>query len=133
MPKVIKPTLHSLLDYAVAGTFLMVAAAFWPRNRRAAIGSALCAGAVVANNIFTDYPGGVAKVMNYKSHGRIDAGLAGITATLPRLMGFADEPEAKFFGRQALVEITINSLTDFDAYDGSATDRLPYSHEEDTE
>ena len=78
MPKVIDPTTHALLDYAVAGSFLLMGVLFWKRSKRAAIGSLFCCGATAANIMLTDYPGGTRKVVSYKSHGRIDAGLAGM-------------------------------------------------------
>ena len=117
MPKVIGPNTHAVLDCAVAGTFLFMAARFWRRNRRAAVGSLLCGGAALASNLLTDYPGGALRVVNYSTHGTIDAGLATLTAATPRLMGFSDEPEAGFFGAQALVETAITSLTNFDHYE----------------
>jgi len=52
--------------------------------------------------MLTDYPAGALDVISYRTHGRIDGGLAAVTATLPRLMGFANEPEAKVFGALAL-------------------------------
>ena len=62
MPKMISPRVHSALDYAVAGSFLLMGALFWKRNRRAAIGSLLCGGATAAVSLLTDYPGGARKV-----------------------------------------------------------------------
>ncbi len=117
MPKLINPTAHAVIDYAVAGSFLLMGILFWKRNKRAAVGSLFCGGAAVANILFTDYPGGVYKVISYKSHGRIDTGLAGITAAMPRLMSFDSEPEAKFFEAEALSKTAIVGLTDFEYYE----------------
>jgi len=44
-------------------------------------------------------------------------GLAAVTATLPRLMGFANEPEAKVFGALALAETVVAGITDFKHYE----------------
>ncbi len=68
MPKVIGPATHAVLDYAVAGAFLFMAARFWKRNRRAAMGSLLCGGAAVAGNLLTDYPGGALELLDYGTH-----------------------------------------------------------------
>ncbi len=124
MPKVIQPTTHAVIDYAVAGTFLLMAARFWKRNRRAAMGSLICGGAAVANAIVTDYPGGVFRRMEYRTHGRIDAGLAALTASIPGFLEFEDEPEARFFGLQALAESTVTGLTDFDYYEANPVRRV---------
>ncbi len=48
MPKVIDPTTHAVLDYAIAGSFLLMGVRFWRRSKRAAIGSLVCGGAVVS-------------------------------------------------------------------------------------
>ena len=117
MPKVIGPATHAVLDYAVAGAFLFMAARFWKRNRRAAMGSLLCGGVAVAGNLLTDYPGGALELLDYGTHRNMDAGLAALTAATPRLMGFSGDPEAGFFGAQALVETAINSMTDFEYYE----------------
>jgi hypothetical protein len=117
MPKMVKPSTHAVLDCAIAGSFLLMAARFWRRNRRAAIGSLICGGAAAANVVLTDYPGGALDLLSYKTHGRVDSGLAGITAVVPRLMGFANEPEAKVFGALALAETVVSGITDYKYYE----------------
>ena len=115
MPKVIGPKTHAIIDYAVAGSFLAVGALYWGRNKRAAISAFICGGATVLNAMLTDYPGGVWKKMSYRAHGKVDAGLVGATGSMPSLMGFADDNEAKFFKVQAIAEATVTAMTDFDA------------------
>jgi len=122
MPKMISPRVHSALDYAVAGSFLLMGALFWKRNRRAAIGSLLCGGATAAVSLLTDYPGGARKVIPYSMHGQIDTGLIAMTAAMPKLVKIESDPEAKFFSRQALAKTAITAMTDFD-HDGRKTSR----------
>ena len=117
MPKVMSPATHAVADYAVGGIFFLAAAWFWKRNRRAAMGSLLCGGAKVANALLTDYPGGTAPVISYRTHGRMDAVIAGITASTPQLMGFSDQPEARLFSAQALAETLITGMTDYGCYE----------------
>lgn len=117
MPKVISPTTHAVADYAIAGVFFLAAARLWKRHRRAAMGSLLCGGAKAANALLTDYPGGVAGRISYRTHGRIDAGIAGITASTPMWMGFSGEPEARLFSIQALAETVISGMTDYAYYE----------------
>jgi hypothetical protein len=117
MPARIGPATHAALDYAIAGTFLLMAAKLWRRNRRAAVGSLLCGGAAAANALLTDYSGGAYDLIDYKTHARVDAALAGLAASAPRLFGFADEDEARFFGILALAGTVVASITDFDHYE----------------
>jgi hypothetical protein len=114
MPKVLGPATHAAFDYAFAGSLFIMAAWLWKRNRRAAVGSLLCGGATAANAILTDHPVGAVDLIDYKTHARIDAGLAALTAATPRLMGFANDDEARLFSVHALARTVVGSLTDFD-------------------
>ena len=116
MPKVINPTAHAALDYAVAASFLLMGARLWRRHRRAAVASLMCGGAAATNALLTDYPGGVFRVIDYKTHGRIDAGIAAMTASAPQLMGFSREAEARFFSVEALAETVVTGMTDYNHY-----------------
>ncbi len=118
MPKVIDPTTHAVLDYAVAGTLLLIGARLWKRNRRAAVGSLISGAATLANAMVTDYPGGVFKKIEYKAHGRYDAAIAGFTASAPRLLRFSGEAEARYLDIVALTETAVIGLTDFHCYEG---------------
>ena len=120
MPKVISPTTHAVLDYVVAGSFFLKAAALWKRNRRAAGASLVCGGAALANSLVTDYPGGVFRKISYRTHGRNDSAIAGFTAAAPKLLGFAHDREARFFGFEALTGTVISGLTDFEYYEEEA-------------
>jgi len=53
--------------------------------------------------------------MSFETHGKIDAGLAGITAAIPGLMGFANEVPARFFEASAVAESVAAGLTDYTA------------------
>jgi hypothetical protein len=122
MPK-ISPRTHAALDYAIAGSFVLMGALFWRRNRRAAVGALVCAGATAAVSLLTDYPGGVKKVIPYSLHGKIDSGLVAMTAAIPRVMNIDDEREAKFFSRQALAKTAITAMTDFEPDGGKRSRR----------
>lgn len=117
LPKVINPTTHAFIDYAVAGTFFVMGAMFWkrPERKRAALSAILCGAAVTLNSVLTDYPGGVAKIMSFQSHGRIDMGIGALTAALPQMMDFADDAEGRFFQGMAVGETAVTAMTDFDA------------------
>jgi len=120
MPKVINPTTHAVLDYVVAGSFLLKAASLWKRHRRAAAASLMCGGAALANALVTDYPGGVLRKISFRTHGRNDSAIAGFTAAAPKLLGFANDRESRFFSAEALAETVITGLTDFEYYEDRA-------------
>ena len=67
-----------------------------------------------ATSMLTDYPGGIKKAISFQTHGKIDAGLAGLTATVPNFFAFNDEDEAAFFRTMAIGESLVTGLTDFD-------------------
>lgn len=124
LPKVIDPKAHAVLDYVMAGTMFTLAAFFWKRNKRASIGALVCGGATVATSLLTDYPGGVKPMISFETHGKIDAGMAGFTATVPTFLAFGDEEEAKYFRGAALAETIITGLTDFGT-DGAKILEMP--------
>ncbi len=131
MPKIIKPQAHAVIDYVVAGSFFVTAGLLWRRSRRAAIGSAICGSMTAVNSTLTDYPGGIWKVMRFQTHGKLDAALAALTASMPRLMGFGEESESKFFTMQSMLETAVTAATDFDYYADPASDRRRQRHQED--
>jgi len=115
LPKVIDPTTHALLDYVIAGSFLVRGALIWRRQRRAAVASLICGGSALANAMLTDYPGGITPRMSYRTHGRNDSAIAGFTASAPSLLSFSRHRNTRlFFNVAALLETAIIGLTDFE-------------------
>lgn len=113
MPKVISPKGHAIADYITLGGLVAMAALFWKTNKRAAIAAATCAGAEATNTLLTNFPGGVAKVISFPTHGKIDMGLAATCSAMPNFMGFDDEPEAKFFRIMGINITMVGAMTDF--------------------
>jgi hypothetical protein len=113
LPKVINPTAHAVIDYAMAASFLAMGAFFWKRNKRAAVSSLICGGAEMVNALMTDYPGGVAREISFETHGAIDFGLSGMVASMPDTLRFSDDRETTFFRLQGLAMATVSGLTDF--------------------
>ncbi len=124
LPKVINPTVHAVIDYAVAATFFTMGVLFWKRNKRAAVSSIICGAAATTNSLVTDYPGGVFKIMSFQNHGRIDMGMGALTASLPEMMGFSDDNQGRFFQMMAVSETAVTAMTDFDALE--RTDHYRY-------
>jgi hypothetical protein len=113
LPKVIGPKTHAVMDYAAAATFFGMAALFWRRNQRAAVSCLFCGAAEGLAAFLTDYPGGVTHSVSFETHGAIDFGLSGLVASVPDIMRFPKEPEARFFRRQGLALAVVAGLTDF--------------------
>jgi len=113
MPKVINPTAHAIIDYAMAASFFGMAVFFWRRNKRAAVSALVCGAAETITSLCTDYPGGVVDEISFETHVAIDFGLSGMVASLPDILRFNDEPESKFFRIQGLALATVTGLTDF--------------------
>lgn len=124
LPKVIDPKLHAIIDYAVAGTFLLMGGLFFRKNKRASVGAFIIGGAIVGQSLCTDYPGGVTDLISWEMHGKLDTGMAGLMATIPDLLGFKDEPEAKHFRIQGIAEALVVGMTDWGA--GSSEQDIRY-------
>lgn len=118
LPKVLGPRTRSVIDYSIAGLFFTAGVLFWRRHKRASISAVLCGSGVLLNTLFTDYPGGVVEGMSFETHGKIDVGLAGLTASIPGLMGFADDPQARFFEGTAVAATLAAGFTDYQGEPG---------------
>lgn len=114
-PKPITPGVHAILDYGVAATYLTVGMRLMSRHRTAAALAFVNGALVLGLSMLTDYPGGVWRVISFKSHGVADAMQAGLAAAGPALLGFAGDPEATFFYGQAASEVGVIAATDWAA------------------
>ena len=90
LPKVVSPEAHAIADYIAIGIFAVAGGLFWRSNKRAALAAWACGGAELLLNAITDYPGGVARIVSFPAHRKIDLGLAAITATMPELLGIRE-------------------------------------------
>ncbi len=122
MPKM-GSRVHATFDFAIAGAFLAAGAIFFSRNnKRAALGAALCGTATLAVSVLTDYQGQGKKHISYPSHSNVHTGLAAMAATMPTLLDFADENEARFFRAAAAAGSFMGIATD---YEGKKKKKLP--------
>ncbi len=126
LPKVLGPGTHAIVDYSVAALLFSAGALFWSRHKSASISAILCGAGTLLNSLFTDYPGGVVPAMSFETHGRIDVGLAGIAASIPGLMRFENDPQARFFEATAVAETLVSGFTDYN----SKPKALPHSWRE---
>jgi hypothetical protein len=115
LPKVLGPGTHTMIDYSVAALFFTAGALFWSRHKSASLSALLCGAGVTLNSLFTDYPGGAVRAISFETHGKIDAGLAAITASIPGMMGFADDAPARFFEATSVAETLAVGFTNYHA------------------
>lgn len=111
--KFLSPRAHEFMDYVSVGAFLISAARFWSRNKRAALAAAICGGTQLAVSLLTDYPGGANKAISFRLHGEIDLGLAAMSAAIPEFLDFERDHEKKFFLAQGAVITAVRELTEF--------------------
>jgi hypothetical protein len=125
LPETIDPKTHAILDYAMAATFFTAGALFWRRHRRAAIGSLICGGTIAATSLLTDYQGGIADRVSYGTHGKIDAGVAGLASAIPSAMFFRKDPQARFFLLAGIAATAITALTNYTSSQRQSTETWP--------
>lgn len=113
--RVIDQKTHAFLDYATTAYFAGLAAYFWGRNRRASVVAIINAAEVLGLSLFTDYPGGLVKKIPFETHGKVDLVQAATAAGLPWLLGFGHKSEALPFHLQAMNEVGVVDLTDWES------------------
>lgn len=109
----ISPNAHAVIDYLTIGSFLVSAGFFWGRSKRAALAALICGGTELAVSLLTNYPGGIKKVISFRTHGEIDLGLAAMAATMPEFLAFNEDSEKKFFVGQGALITAVSELTQF--------------------
>ena len=113
MPKLIPGRAHLLLDCVTIASFFLTGARYWRRNKPAALAAYLCGSAAAANTILTSYPRRNSGIYRLPMHGKIEYGIAAMSAVMPELMSFQNEPEKGFFVTQAALMIAAANLTNF--------------------
>jgi hypothetical protein len=114
VPKIIDRRTHAVLDYATAGTLMMMGLRLRHQHPRAAMFAFVNAAAVLATSLFTDYPGGVFRKMSFQAHGMMDAAHVGMLSLGPSLLGFGRDPEAQLFYGQAAMEAGVVAATEWE-------------------
>lgn len=115
LPKVIDARTHGVIDYCHAAFFFTMAWLNRKSNRRAALASAITGGFILAESLLTDYPLGVAKVIPFEVHGRMDAAFAGSSFMVPRIFGFQGTVAEKIFQGNGFAEASVVGMTDWNS------------------
>ena len=120
VPKVLSPGVHAIADYTAAASLVGLGAYLRDRNPRASAFAFANAGLVVMTSLMTDYPGGAARMISFRTHGLMDVMQAGLLALGPSLLGFSGTREARLFYGQAALEMGVVAATDWDALPSNA-------------
>jgi hypothetical protein len=119
IPKLISPRQHKVLDWIVTGTFMTVGGLFMAfggrKGKRAGVAAMINGGMVLGATLLTDYRGDGSKPLSFYTHRKMDIGQASLAATAPQLFGFSDEVKSWFFRAQALSEVMVIAMTNWDA------------------
>jgi hypothetical protein len=110
-PRMISPRAHAIVDYITTGSLMMSAGFFWRQNKRASLAALIAAGSQLALDLLTDYPGGVKKVISFRTHSEIDLGLAAMMASMPEFLAFNNDHGRKLFLAQGALITAVNELT----------------------
>ena len=113
LPQLISPAAHAVIDYVMFGAFFTAGALLWRKNKRASLAAYLCADIVGTLAFLTDMPGGVWKKISFETHGRVDPGLSLLAASVPQMLAFKGEHEAKLFHGMGVAMAVVGGLTDF--------------------
>jgi hypothetical protein len=113
MAKVLNPTVHGVLDYALALAFL-VAPALAGFSEPATNVSTIIGVVYLGASLFTRYPLGAIKMIPFPVHGMIESILAASWIVMPWLFGFADDAAARnFFIVAGVGLLVVAALTDY--------------------
>jgi hypothetical protein len=113
LPKVIDARTHGIIDYCHASFFFGMALLCRKKNPRAALAALMTGSFVLVESLLTDYPLGVAKVIPFDIHGRMDSAFAASSFALPRIFGFNGSGAAKVFKGNGVMEGAVVGMTDF--------------------
>lgn len=115
MIKVLNPTIHGVLDYALAIAFV-VAPGLVGFSDNAASLSTLIGIVYLGASLLTRYPLGAIKMIPFPVHGAIEAVMAVSWIAMPWLLGFAGDTAARnFFVAAGIGLLAVAALTDYRA------------------
>ena len=111
--RAISPAQHAVLDYGVAATFFGLGISYRNRSPRASVLAFINGAMVLGMSMLTDYPGGIWRKISFRTHGKLDVAQAALAGLGPLLFGFGNAPEARAFHMQALSEVGVVTMTDW--------------------
>lgn len=116
--KILNPTIHGAMDYALA-LFFLAAPAIFGFSEAAATISYVVGGVYIGASLITKYPLGLLKLLPFPVHGVIETLMALSWFAFPWIFGFADDIAARnFFIIAAVGLLLVVSCTDYKAAAG---------------
>ena len=115
MAKILNPTIHGALDYALALTFLFIPGVLgFPHT--AAVLSQIVGVIYIGASLLTRYPLGALQLIPFPVHGVIESIMAVTWIVMPWIFGFANHAPARtFFLLAGVGLLAVVSLTDYQA------------------
>jgi hypothetical protein len=110
LPKFITPDVHCTSDYVLSGTMIAGGLALWRKERRAAVASLLCGGALLGLSLVTHYPGRKRKPIAFHRHAEAEKGMAILLATLPGVL-LLEKNLHRYFTFHAAALTALTNLT----------------------
>lgn len=119
VPKLISPKQHKVLDWIVTATYLTAGGLFTAfggrHGKRAGIAALINGSIVLGATLLTDYDGDGRRPLSFSTHRKLDIGQLSLAASAPQLFGFSEEAKSWFFRGQALSEVAVVAMTDWEA------------------
>lgn len=113
--KILSPTIHGVLDYAVGAAFLLAPTLLGFREQ-AAVLSYVIGVLFIGAAIVTRYPLGLLKLLPFPVHGVIETIMALGFIAAPWLFGFSGQPAARnFFVGAGVALLAVVAMTDYKA------------------
>ncbi len=129
-PRVIGSKAHGIIDYIHAGTNIVAGVLFWRNdNKKAAAAAWALGGNVLFNALMTDYDYGVFRKWDFKMHGILDYGVAGMSALFPVVLGLDDAASKGYFYGQGGAETLTAGMTDYDDNSGAEHEQSDWKWE----
>ena len=116
LPKLFSQDAHLAIDYAIAGSLFAAGVWYWRRNRKAALGSAICGASTLGLALLTSTPGGSKRGISFPLHRQVENGLSAMIATMPEFLQLEKGRGRKHFLITAGVLTVVSNLTQFESH-----------------
>lgn len=127
LPKVVDARTHGVIDYCHAAFFFGMAWLCRKSEPRAAVAAAVTGSFILVESLLTDYPLGVAKVIPFETHGRMDSAFAASSFVVPKLFGFEGTAASKIFKGNGVAESAVVAMTDFNSEHARQEEEQPFA------
>jgi len=111
--KILTPAQHAPIDYAIVVAFAAAPSLFGFAGTPATLSYALAA-VHLALTVFSDFPGGLIKLIPFTVHGALELVISVLLVAIPWVLGFAGQPAARnFYVTMGVAAFVVWLLTDY--------------------